>query len=242
MLHGRGPLTRNEIPAGRQVDRKRGEREWLAIGTAWRLVDRNQAGEPGHELMLQRQREDGLVGVLRARLPHGARDFGIADLALCPEFRKTFALGRFRQRQCHAPGPVADASLDLDRADMGEGAAAELRGARHQIGVRGRADPDHEHPRAAAHRRDGFEQLLFVADRAVGQEHDLTDVIRALCGVHAGVGCRPGLEPGPITTGPDCFCGMSTSRANDRFRGMGPGARPGRQRCLWRETSPPSRR
>ena len=68
----------------------------------------------------------------------------------------------------------AHALLDLlDRADMGEGAAAEFGGARHQIGVRRRADADHEHARAAAQRGDGFEQLLLVADRAVGQEHDL---------------------------------------------------------------------
>ena len=39
----------------------------------------------------------------------------------------------------------------LGRADMGEGAAAELGGARHQEGVRRRADADHEHARAAAH-------------------------------------------------------------------------------------------
>ncbi|MGY4600085.1 hypothetical protein ACVWXL_007831 [Bradyrhizobium sp. GM22.5] len=56
---------------------------------------------------------------------------------------------------------------------------AELGGARHQIGVGRRPDADHEHARAAAHRRDRFEQLLLVADRTVGQEYDLAN--------HAGV-------------------------------------------------------
>ena len=78
----------------------------------------------------------------------------------------------------------AHALLDLiDRADMGEGAAAEFGGARHQEGVRRRADADHEHARAAAHRRDGVEQLLLVADRAVGQEHHLADVVGVIAGV-----------------------------------------------------------
>ncbi len=58
---------------------------------------------------------------------------------------------------------------------MGEGAAAELGGARHQKGVGRRADADHEHARTATHRRDRLEQLLLVADRAVGQEHDLAN-------------------------------------------------------------------
>ena len=60
---------------------------------------------------------------------------------------------------------------------MGEGAAAEFGGARHQVGVRRRADADHEDARAAAQCIDGFEQLLLVADGAVGQEHDLSDVV-----------------------------------------------------------------
>ena len=68
---------------------------------------------------------------------------------------------------------------------MGEGAAAEFGGARHQMGVRRRADADHEDARAAAQRVDGLEQLLLIADRAVGQEHDLADIV----GVAAGV-CR----------------------------------------------------
>ena len=61
----------------------------------------------------------------------------------------------------------------LDRADMGERAAPELGRARHQKAVRRRANADHEHARAAAHGCDGVEQLLLVADRAVGQEHHL---------------------------------------------------------------------
>ena len=59
---------------------------------------------------------------------------------------------------------------------MGECAAAEFGSARHQIGVRRRADADHEDARTATQRIDGLEQLLFVADGAVGQEHDLPDV------------------------------------------------------------------
>ena len=52
---------------------------------------------------------------------------------------------------------AAHALLDLvDRADMGVGAATEFGGTRHQIGVRRGTDADHEHARAAAHRRDGF--------------------------------------------------------------------------------------
>ncbi len=66
----------------------------------------------------------------------------------------------------------------LGRADMREGAAPELRAARHQKAVRRRSDADHEHPRASAHRRDGVEQLLLVADRAVGEEHHLPQMAR----------------------------------------------------------------
>ena len=59
----------------------------------------------------------------------------------------------------------AHALLDLlDRVDVGEGAAAELGGARHQEGVRRRADADHEDAGAPAHGADGLEQLLLVAD------------------------------------------------------------------------------
>ena len=68
----------------------------------------------------------------------------------------------------------AHPAFDLfDRADMGVSAAAEFGGAGHQIGIGRGADADHEYARAPAHRRDGIEQLLFVADAAVGQEHDL---------------------------------------------------------------------
>src|SRR5258708_28242515 len=42
-----------KIPAGRQVDRKCCEPERLTIGPTRRLVDRNQAGQPGDELMFQ---------------------------------------------------------------------------------------------------------------------------------------------------------------------------------------------
>ena len=38
----------------------------------------------------------------------------------------------------------------LDGADMGKGAAAELGGTRHQIGIGCRPDADHEHARTAA--------------------------------------------------------------------------------------------
>ena len=39
--------------------------ERRAVGPARRLVDRDQAGEPRHQLMLEREREDRLVGLLR---------------------------------------------------------------------------------------------------------------------------------------------------------------------------------
>ena len=87
---------------------------------------------------------------------------------------------------------LAHALLDLlDRADMREGAAAELGGARHQERVRRRADADHEHARAPAHRRDGVEQLLLVADRAVGEEYHLAhEVWRTIAVAAAAVGER----------------------------------------------------
>ncbi len=61
---------------------------------------------------------------------------------------------------------------------MGEGAAPDLGRARHQEGIRRRTDADHEHPRASAHVADHVEQLLLVADRAVGEEHDLAQQVR----------------------------------------------------------------
>src|SRR3954452_23537266 len=77
-----------EIPARRQVERQFGELQRLAIGAARCLVDRNEAGEPRHELMLERKRENGLVGFLGRRLPRGAADLGIGDLAGGPQFRQ----------------------------------------------------------------------------------------------------------------------------------------------------------
>ena len=73
--------------------------ERLAFGTARRLVDRDQAGQPRDELMLERQRQNGLVGIFRARLPRGARDFGIRDLAPRPQFGQALAFGGIRQRK-----------------------------------------------------------------------------------------------------------------------------------------------
>ncbi len=58
---------------------------------------------------------------------------------------------------------------------MGEGAASELGGPRHQEGIRRRADADHEDARAPAHGADGLEQLLLVADLTVGEENHLAD-------------------------------------------------------------------
>jgi hypothetical protein len=45
------------------------------------------------------------------------------------------------------------------------------------------ADADHEDARATAHGRDGFEQFLLIADRAVGQEHNLTEGVGVAIGV-----------------------------------------------------------
>ena len=61
----------------------------------------------------------------------------------------------------------------LDASDVGEAAAAELRGARHEVAVGRRADADREKPRPAETRLQEAEQRLFVSDRAVGEEHDL---------------------------------------------------------------------
>ena len=60
---------------------------------------------------------------------------------------------------------------------MREGAAPELGRPRHQESVRRRADAHHEDARAAAHPADGVEQLLLVADLAVGQEDDLAQIV-----------------------------------------------------------------
>ena len=60
---------------------------------------------------------------------------------------------------------------------MGEGAAPELGRARHQEGVGRGADADHEDARAPAHGADRLEQLLLVADLAVGEEDDLAQVV-----------------------------------------------------------------
>ena len=68
---------------------------------------------------------------------------------------------------------------------MGEGAAAQFGCASHQECVRRRADADHKHPRAATQRRDRIEQLLLIADSAVGQEDDLAQhaavTVRVVC-------------------------------------------------------------
>ena len=64
-------------------------------------------------------------------------------------------------------------------ADGGEGAAADLGGFAHEIAVGRRAQADGEQPRAFEPCGDGGEQLLFVADGAVGQEHHLAQMVRA---------------------------------------------------------------
>ncbi len=92
-------------------------------------------------------------------------------------------VGEFCRETCHRGifefrKQTAHPFLDLfHRADMGKRSAAEFGGTRHQERVRRRADADHEDAGAAAHRGDGVEQLLLVADLAVGQEHHLADVI-----------------------------------------------------------------
>ena len=81
---------------------------------------------------------------------------------------------------------------------MGEGAAAEFGGARHQKVFGAEPMPTmntRERPRIAA---DGFEQLLLVADRAVGEEHDLADVV----GVAAALSVSAARIAGTISVPP----------------------------------------
>ena len=64
---------------------------------------------------------------------------------------------------------------------MGEAAAANLGGARHEIGVRRRTDAHHEHPAAADFGGQRVEHLLLVADGPVGEEDHLAE----RCHIHA---------------------------------------------------------
>src|SRR5207245_2554360 len=89
------PLKVSELPINLQFR----DLEWRAFRAARSLVDRNQAGQPRDELMLERERQDGLVGIFGACLPRGARDFGVRDLAPRPELGQALAFGRVRQRK-----------------------------------------------------------------------------------------------------------------------------------------------
>ena len=73
-----------ELPAGRQVERNVGAGEARAVGTARRLLDRDQAGESRHQMVLEREREDALVGLVRRDLPQRARDLGCRRSCAAP--------------------------------------------------------------------------------------------------------------------------------------------------------------
>src|SRR5206468_3786141 len=61
----------------------------------------------------------------------------------------------------------------VDAADIGERAAPDSRSLAHEVAVGRRADADREEPAVAESLVDGREELLLVADRAVGQEDHL---------------------------------------------------------------------
>ena len=118
-----------ELPAGRQIERHVGAGEPRAVGTARRLVDRDQAGQPRHQMMLEREREDALVGLLRRDRAQRARDLGVGDLAPRPQLGQALAFGRVGERQRDDPRLVADQALDLERA----GERADLGRERHRL-------------------------------------------------------------------------------------------------------------
>jgi hypothetical protein len=93
-------------------------------------------------------------------------------------------------------------ALHFRRAsDVGEGAASEPRRLAHEVTVRRRADPDREEPALAEALPDHIEELLLVADLAIGQEDDLPQPTVRLAGVE-GLGERRehlGAAPGPQT-------------------------------------------
>ncbi len=68
-----------KVPAGRQVERQFGELERFALGTA-RCLSTVTRPVKRVTAMLEREREDGLVGVLRSRPPAWCGDLGVADL------------------------------------------------------------------------------------------------------------------------------------------------------------------
>ena len=65
----------------------------------------------------------------------------------------------------------------LDVADVAVAAAAQFGRLAHEVAVRRAADADGEQPGLAELSGDRSEQLMLVADRAVGQEHDLTQAL-----------------------------------------------------------------
>ena len=86
--------------------------------------------------------------------------------------------------------------LHLGRAaDVGEGAASQPRRLAHEVAVRRRADADREQAAVAETLPDGVEQLLFVADLPVGQEHDLPQAAGAARAVERQVHRRQHLGP-----------------------------------------------
>jgi hypothetical protein len=74
-----------EVPARRQVERQFAHLQRLARRTGHGLVDGDQAGQPRHQLMLERERENRLVGFIHRQRAHALRDFRVRDLAPCPE-------------------------------------------------------------------------------------------------------------------------------------------------------------
>ena len=67
----------------------------------------------------------------------------------------------------------------LDLADVGEGAAPDARGLRHEMAVRRGTDADGEEPRVTELGANQLEELVLVADLSVGEKDDLPDALAA---------------------------------------------------------------
>src|SRR5262249_2215780 len=103
-----------ELPTGRQIEWKLSAGEMRAVRTARRLVDRDEAGEPRDEMVIEGERQDAAVRILGRDFLHGARDLKIGDLAPRPQLGETLPFCRAAQRQRDDPRALADHAPDFE--------------------------------------------------------------------------------------------------------------------------------
>ncbi|MNX87956.1 hypothetical protein D3C86_1199100 [compost metagenome] len=122
-------------------------------------------GDRSPQIRRTGQKDERLVFVEIGQI--GWRELGVSGLGDHPQVGQD-RTGQAVQQRRHAGDDLAGV------ADMGVGPPADLGHAVHQEAVGRAADADHEDATATPVRAERGQHLVFIADRAVGQEDHLT--------------------------------------------------------------------